>query len=404
MHTETLISEGVFYIGASDRRISLFENAFPLENGMSYNSYLFLDEKTAVLDTVDESCSRLYFANIEHLLNGRPLDYLIVNHMEPDHAACIGALLLRHPEVTIVLNAMAKKFLLNYFPSLGNAKFLLVKEGDHLSIGTHNFRFVMAPMVHWPEVMFTFEATEGILFSADAFGTFGALAGNVFATDRDFDAAHLSEMRRYYANIVGKFGEQVNAVMKKVVALDLKMIAPLHGPIYRSHFDKLISAYKTWASYEPEEAEAVMIAYASVYGNTADAATYLATKLAEKGVDNIAMYDVSKTDCSYLIAESFRVKTIVLAAPTYNGGVFVKMEDFLHDFVNHKIRNRNIAFIENGSWASTAKASMLKILEGSNLTYLEPSLSFASTVKEQQLAKLDEIADAVVNSQKPVQE
>lgn len=398
MHTETQIAENLYYIGASDRRISLFENAHPLNNGISYNSYLFLDEKTAVLDTVDEACANLYFANLDFLLKDRPLDYLIVTHMEPDHAALIGNLLLRHPETTIVVNAMSKRFLLNYFPNLASANLLLVKEGSTLSIGKHCFQFIMAPMVHWPEVMFAYESTKKILFSADAFGTFGALSGNVFADERSLDAAHLPELRRYYANIVGKFGDQVNAVLKKVAPLELKMIAPLHGPIYTKDLAKVIDVYKTWASYEPEEKDGVMIAYSSCYGNTAEASACLATKLAQKGVSNLAMYDVSNTDPSYLIAESFRVKTIVLATTTYNAGVFVKMEDFLHDFANHKIRNRNLVLIENGSWAPAAKAGMKKILEGLDLNYLDESLTITSTLKEEQIAKVEEIADIVVAS------
>ena len=401
MHTETKISESLYYIGGSDRRLALFENVYPLENGASYNSYLYLDEKTLVLDTVDESVSKVYFENIEFLLNGRKLDYLVVNHMEPDHASNIGELLLRYPDVTIVISAMAKKFLLNYFPKLESAKFLIVKEGDKLSIGNHEFTFVMAPMVHWPEVMFTYELTEKVLFSADAFGTFGALAGNIFADLKDYDAAHMAEMRRYYTNIVGKYGDQVTAVLKKAETIDIHMICPLHGPLHRGNLNLILDPYKLWATYTPEDKDGVMIAYSSVYGNTANTATYLATKLAEKGVKNLVMYDVSKTDSSYLIAESFRVNTIVLAATTYNAGVFVKMEDFLHDFANHKIRNRTIAFIENGSWAPAAKANMKKILEGLDLTYIEKSLTIASSLKENQLPQLDEIAEAVAASVRP---
>ena len=397
MHTETKLSENFYYIGGSDRRLALFENVYPLENGASYNSYLYLDEKTLVLDTVDESVRGVYFENIDHLLAGRPLDYLIVNHMEPDHAANIGELLLRHPEVTIVIGSMAQKFLLNYFPHLSNAKFLIVKEGDKLSIGKHEFTFVMAPMVHWPEVMFTYEITEKVLFSADAFGTFGALAGNVFASPKDYDAAHMAEARRYYTNIVGKYGEQVVAVLKKAETLEINMICPLHGPIHTGNLDFIINPYKLWATYTPEDKDGVMIAYSSVYGDTANAATYLATKLAEKGVKNLVMYDVSKTHASYLIAEAFRVGTIVLAATTYNAGVFVKMEDFLHDFANHKIRNRNIAFIENGSWAPAAKANMQKILEGLDLNYLEKSLTIASAMKESQIPSMDAIAEEVAS-------
>lgn len=399
MHNETKISEGFYYIGASDRRIHLFENVYPLTNGVSYNSYIYLDEKTCVLDTVDRSVSDVFYENIDHLLNGRPLDYLIVNHMEPDHAANIGELVRRHPEVTVVVNAMSKKFLLNFFPGIDEGKLLIVKEGDKLSIGAHTFTFVMAPMVHWPEVMMTYELSEKVLFSADAFGTFGALSGNIFADASNFDRLYLDEARRYYTNIVGKYGDQVIAVLKKAANIEIKTICPLHGPVYRGNLNYIINPYLAWASYTPENQDGVMIAYSSVYGGTANCADVLASKLAGKGVKNLVMYDVSKTDASYLIAESFRVKTIVLAATTYNAGVFVKMEDFLHDLANHKIRNRTFTFIENGSWAPMAKSGMRKILEGlEGCTFLDASLTLASTLKENQLAQLDAIAEAVVSS------
>lgn len=401
MHTETKISENFYYIGGSDRRLALFENVYPVSNGASYNSYMYLDEKTLVLDTVDESVRGVFFENIAHLLNGRKLDYLVVNHMEPDHAANIGELLLRYPDTTIVVNPMSKKFLLNFFPDLEDKRFLVVQEGDKLSIGKHEFTFVMAPMVHWPEVMFTYEITEKVLFSADAFGTFGALSGNIFATPRDYDAAHMAEARRYYTNIVGKYGEQVVAVLKKAETIAIDMICPLHGPIHRGNLNFILDPYKLWATYTPEDKDGVMIAYSSVYGDTANAATYLATKLAEKGVKNLVMYDVSKTDSSVLVAEAFRVSTIVLAATTYNAGVFIKMEDFLHDLANHKIRNRNIALIENGSWAPAAKSNMLKILEGLELNYIEKSLTIASSLKKDQLPQLEEIAEAVAASVRP---
>lgn len=401
MHNEIQISDGFYYIGGSDRRIHLFENVYPLTNGVSYNSYIYLDEKTCVLDTVDHSVSDVFYENIEHLLNGRPLDYLIVNHMEPDHAANIGELCRRYPEAKVVVNALSRKFLLNFFPNFKN-EIVIVKEGDKLSIGKHTFTFVMAPMVHWPEVMMTYEVSEKVLFSADAFGTFGALSGNIFADAMNFDRLYLDEARRYYTNIVGKYGDQVLAVLKKAAGIEIKTICPLHGPIYRGNLNYIINPYLSWASYTPEDKDGVMIVYSSVYGGTANCCDVLASKLAAKGVKNLVMYDVSKTDSSYLIAESFRVKTIVLAATTYNAGVFVKMEDFLHDLANHKIRNRTFAIIENGSWAPNAKASMKSIignLEGA--TFLEPSLTINSTLKDSQLANLEAIAEAVVASIRP---
>lgn len=403
MHNEIKIGEGFYYIGASDRRIALFENVYPLENGVSYNSYIYLDEKTLVLDTVDESVSRVYFENIQFLLKGRPLDYLIVNHMEPDHAANIQELLLRHPETTIVVNAMSKNFLLNFFPKI-KANFLVVKEGDTLSIGKHTFTFVMAPMVHWPEVMMTYEVTEKVLFSADAFGTFGAVSGKIFAEPQDYDRKFIDEARRYYTNIVGKYGDQVVNVLKKALDIEIKMIAPLHGPLHKGNLNYMLNPYMLWATYTQEE-DAVMIAYSSVYGDTANAAEILAAKLHERGVKNIVVYDVSNTDSSYLVSEAFRVKTIVLAATTYNAGVFIKMEDFLHDLANHKIKNRNIAFIENGSWAPAARNNMKAILgDLQNINYLEESLTIASTLKDNQLEQLEKIADEVAKATVKVEE
>lgn len=398
MHNERKISEGFYYIGGSDRRLALFENVYPIPNGVSYNSYLYLDEKTLVLDTVDRSVSDVFYENLAYLLKGRPLDYLVVNHMEPDHAANIGELLLRHPETTIVITEMAKQFLLNFFPKI-EAKFLIVDEGDQLSIGKHKFTFVKAPMVHWPEVMFTYEITEKVLFSADAFGTFGALSGNIFVDYSTFDFA---EARRYYTNIVGKYGTQVVDVLKKAADIDIRMICPLHGPIHVGNLGRIIEPYQNWATYTPDDKDGIMIAYSSVYGDTANAAEIMASMIVEKGVKNVAVYDVSKTDSSYLISEVFRVHTIVLMATTYNAGVFVKMEDFLHDYANHKIKNRTIAFVENGSWAPAAKANMKRILgDVENTTFIEKSLTIASSLKEEQLSDLEEIATAVVASVRP---
>ncbi len=395
MHNEIKIKEGLYYVGGSDRRIALFENIYPVPKGVSYNSYLFLDEKTLLLDTVDHAISDVYFENIDFLLGERKLDYLLITHMEPDHASRIGELVLRHPEVTVIVNAMSKKFLQNYFPKL-QANLLVVKEGDELSIGKHVFAFLMAPMVHWPEVMFAYEKSEKILFSADAFGTFGALSGDIYASSYNFD---WEEARRYYSNIVGKYGDQVCNVLKKASAFVIEMICPLHGPTHQEDIPSLLEAYKKWATYEAEDQDGVMIAYSSVYGDTANAVEILAKQIVEKGIRNIVVYDVSKTDPSYLIGEAFRVKTIVLAATTYNAGVFAKMEDFLHDLAHHKIRNRTIAFIENGSWAPAAKANMKKILEElTGIQYLEETLTIASSLKEEQLPELEKIADAVASS------
>lgn len=401
MHNEIKIEEGLYYVGGSDRRLHLFENTYPLVNGASFNSYLYLDEKTLLLDTVEGPLDKEFFENIDFLLNGRKLDYLIVNHMEPDHAANIGDLLLRHPETTIVLSSMAKRFLLNYFPSI-KAEIITVKEGDTLSIGEHEFTFVMAPMVHWPEVMFTYEKSRKVLFSADAFGTFGALSGDIFASSFNFD---INEARRYYTNIVGKYGDQVLSVLRKAVGLEINMICPLHGPIHKGNLAPLMNKYILWASYTPEDKDGVLIVYNSVYGNTANMAMKLGSLLSERGIKNLVMHDASKTHVSYLIAESFRVGTIVLAGTTYNAGVFIEMENYLHDLANHGIRNRNIAILENGSWAPAAKRSMKEILKDlSNITYFEKEITIASTMKENQLPELVELADEIVSKVSPKKE
>ena len=397
MHCETKILDDLYYVGSSDRRLALFENVYPIPNGVSYNSYLYLDEKTALLDTVDSSVFETFIENVEFLLNGRKLDYLIVEHMEPDHAASIEELSLHHKDMVIVTNAMGKKFLLNYFPNIKN-EILLVKEGDKLNIGKHTFNFVMAPMVHWPEVMFTFESNDGVLFSADAFGTFGAIDGNLFIDSNELSNSYISEARRYYANIVGKYGDQVMNVLKKASSLPINMICPLHGPIHRKDLTRVLDLYKKWASYEAEDNDGVMLCYASIYGNTKNVVDVLTNMLANKGVKNVVTYDVSKTDQSYLIAESFRVKTIVLASVTYNAGAFVKMEDFLHDLFAHKVRNKTFGFIENGSWAPMAKNAMksiLKDLEGAS--FLENSLTVISKLKDSQLVELEKMADEIAS-------
>lgn len=394
MHNEIRLGDGFYYVGNSSRRLNLFENYYPIPNGASFNSYLFLDEKTILLDTVDSSVEDVFFETVDHLLNGRPLDYVVINHMEPDHASSLGELLFRHPETTVVLNAISLRFFKNYYPKV-NPKTLIVKEGDTLSTGKHTFSFLMAQMVHWPEVMFTFETTEKILFTADAFGTFGALSGDVYASSLNFD---LSEARRYYANIVGKYGVQVLNVLKKIANLGVRMICPLHGPIHKDNLKPYLAAYGKWASYTPEDKDGVMIAYNSVYGGTENVAMVIANKLAAKGVRNIVVYDTSKTHPSYLVAEAWRVGTIVLCGTTYNAGVFVTMEQFLTDLAHHQIRNRNIAFVENGSWAPAAKSNMKKILEKlEGINYIEKEITIASRIKDGQEADLDVLVDQLVD-------
>ena len=393
MHSTRKVTDDLIYVGGSDRRLSRFENLFPIPKGVSYNSYVLLDEKTVLFDTADESISRQYIENVVHALNGRPLDYMVVQHMEPDHCAMIDDMLRRYPEAKMVCSAKAVGMFAQFYGTDVAARALVVKEGDKLSTGEHTLHFVMAPMVHWPEVMVTYDEKDKILFSADAFGTFGALAGNIFNDEITFDTTWMNDARRYYTNIVGKYGVQVQALLKKAASLDIEMICPLHGPIWRKDLGLLLEKYQKWSTYEPED-KAVMIAYATMYGNTENAANVLAGMLADKGVKNIAMYDVSETDVSELVAESFRCSHLVLAAPTYNSGIQPKMEAYLSDIKALNLQNRTVAVIDNGTWAATAGKQMIGTLEGmKNMTILENTISIKSALAENQLGALEALAD-----------
>ena len=393
MHSTRKVKDDLIYVGGSDRRLSRFENLFPIPKGVSYNSYVLLDEKTVLFDTADESISRQYIENVVHALNGRPLDYMVVQHMEPDHCAMIDDMLRRYPEAKMVCSAKAVGMFAQFYGTDVAARALVVKEGDKLSTGEHTLHFVMAPMVHWPEVMVTYDEKDKILFSADAFGTFGALAGNIFDDEITFDTTWMNDARRYYTNIVGKYGVQVQALLKKAASLDIEMICPLHGPIWRKDLGLLLEKYQKWSTYEPED-KTVMIAYATMYGNTENAATVLAGMLADKGVKNIAMYDVSETDVSELVAESFRCSHLVLAAPTYNSGIQPKMAAYLSDIKALNLQNRTVAVIDNGTWAATAGKQMIGMLEGmKNMTILENTISIKSALAENQLGALEALAD-----------
>ena len=393
MHSTRKVTDDLIYVGGSDRRLSRFENLFPIPKGVSYNSYVLLDEKTVLFDTADESISRQYIENVVHALNGRPLDYMVVQHMEPDHCAMIDDMLRRYPEAKMVCSAKAVGMYAQFYGTDVAARALVVKEGDKLSTGEHTLHFVMAPMVHWPEVMVTYDEKDKILFSADAFGTFGALAGNIFNDEITFDTTWMNDARRYYTNIVGKYGVQVQALLKKAASLDIEMICPLHGPIWRKDLGLLLEKYQKWSTYEPED-KTVMIAYATMYGNTENAANVLAGMLADKGVKNIAMYDVSETDVSELVAESFRCSHLVLAAPTYNSGIQPKMEAYLSDIKALNLQNRTVAVIDNGTWAATAGKQMIGTLEGmKNMTILENTISIKSALAENQLGALEALAD-----------
>ena len=398
MYCVKKMTEDLYWVGGNDRRLALFENVYPIPRGVSYNAYVVLDEKTVLLDTVDNSVSPIFFENLAHVLNGRKLDYLIVNHMEPDHAATIEAVVLRYPEVTLVCNKKTAQMMKNFFSFDVDSRVHLVAEMDTLCTGKHTFAFVMAPMVHWPEVMVTYDATTKTLFAADAFGTFGALGGNLYADEVNFQTGWLDDARRYYTNIVGKYGTQVQALLKKAATIEIETICPLHGPVWRKDIGWFIDKYVHWATYTPEE-DAVVIAYASVYGNTETAANILAGKLADLGVRNVKVYDVSATHASEIVSECFRASHLVFLSTTYNAGMFVNMENLVHDIVNHNLQNRTIALVENGSWAPTAGGLMrAEFSKLKNCTILDETVTIKSSLKETQLESMDALAEAIVDS------
>ena len=392
------IKDDLFWVGGTDRRLTLFENAFPIPRGVSYNAYVLKDEKTVLFDTVDNAIGDQLFENLEAVLEGRTLDYVIVNHMEPDHASTLSEVVRRYPEVKIVCNAKTVAIIKQFFDFDIDSRAVIVKENDTFCTGKHTYTFVMAPMVHWPEVMVTYDMTDKILFSADAFGTFGAMNGNIFADEVNFERDWLDDARRYYTNIVGKIGTSVQTLLKKAAGLDIQMICPLHGPVWRENISWYVDKYLTWSSYAPEE-RAVMIAYGSIYGNTENAANILACRLADRGVRNIAVYDVSSTHPSVLVSEAFRCSHLVFASVTYNGGIFTNMERVLGDLKAHALQNRTVALMENGSWGLIAAKQMKEIISTmKNMEILEPSLSIKSSLKKGQEAEIDAIADAIAAS------
>lgn len=395
MNYSRFITDDTYYVGASDRRLSLFENVFPIPKGVSYNSYVITDEKTALLDLMDESVSKQGFENIAGVLNGRPLDYVIINHMEPDHCSKLDELILRYPQVKVVGNAKTLKMINQFYDLDMQDRFVSVNEGDTLELGRHTLTFVNAPMVHWPEVMVTYDTLTKALFSADAFGTFGALGGNIFNDEYDFEYEFLEEARRYYTNIVGKYGVQVQAVLKKASALDIKYICPLHGPVWRSNLDYIIGKYDVWSRYEAES-QSVMIAYASMYGNTESTVNVLANVLAEKGVKDIRIYDVSKTDVSYVLSDAFKYKRLVFASPSYNGGLYPKMENLLLDLKAHSLKDRKVVVIENGTWAPSAKKTILSILETMKVDIVNADLTVKSSLKDSDMECIEKIAEDIL--------
>ena len=397
MYCVRKVTEDLYWVGGNDRRLTLFENIHPIPRGVSYNSYLLLDEKTVLFDTVDWSAGRQFLENIEYVLDGRQLDYLVINHMEPDHGASIEEVLIRYPDVKIISTEKAF-MMMHQFNFDVDGHMEEVQEGDTRSFGKHEVTFVAAPMVHWPEAMVTFDLTNGVLFAADAFGSFGSLDGKLFNDEVNFDRDWIDDARRYYTNIVGKYGPHVQALLKKAATIDIKMICPLHGPVWRSDLGYFLDKYDKWSSYEPEE-KAVMIAYGSIYGNTENAANILACRLADRGVKNIVMYDVSSTHPSVIISEAFRCSHLIFASATYNGGIFSCMEHLLLDLKAHNLQNRTVALLENGSWGVTAGRKMGEIIsEMKNMTILDETITIKSSLKEDQMAELGTLANIIVDS------
>ena len=399
MYCVRKVNDDYTWVGADGRRLAMFEGVYDVPAGISFNSYLLRDEKTVLFDTADSAVSHLFLENVQHVLDGRGLDYVVVHHMEPDHSAELGNLLLRFPEAKILCSAMAKTMIGQFFGPELSDRITVVKEGDTLTTGRHTLQFVAAPMVHWPEVLMTYDQTDKLLLTADAFGCFGALNGRLFADEVDFDREYLAEARRYYTNIVGKYGTQVQAVLKKAGGLEIQMLLPLHGFVWRENLGYILGKYDLWSRYEPEE-RGVLIAYASVYGNTENAANVLACRLAEQGV-KVEMFDTSVTPSSYILAQAFRLSHVVFAAPTYNGGVFITMEELLHDIAAHGLANRRYLLMENGSWAPAAGRFMAKILEPlKGWTEMDGTVSMRSALTEGQADTLAALAGAIAQDVK----
>ena len=398
MYNVRKVTDDLYWVGANDHRLSLFENIHPLYHGVSYNSYLLLDEKTVLFDTADWAVGRQFIENVKAVLDGRPLDYLVINHVEPDHASSIEEILLRWPQVKIITTPKAVILLRQFGYPLEADQVEEVREGDSRCFGKHTIVFAMAPMVHWPEAMVSFDTTNGVLFSADAFGSFRALDGKLFADEFDFDREWIDDARRYYTNIVGKYGPQVQALLKKASKLDIRYLCPLHGPVWRKDLGYIIDKYVHWSTYEPEE-KGVMIVYASMYGNTEQTAEILTSKLADRGVTNTRLYDVSSTHVSYLISDLFKYSHLVLASVTYNLGIFPPMHNFLADMKALNLQKRTCALVENGSWAPRSGGLMRECLEGmKNMTILDEGLPLSSSLHSQNASDLDAMADAVAAS------
>lgn len=398
MHCTKKIAEDISWVGCNDRRLALFENVYPVERGTSYNSYLIKDTKNILIDTVDKNVSVQFFENLEYSLGGNKLDYVIVNHMEPDHSATLQELILRYPEVTVVCNKKTVVMIKQFFDFDIDSRVQLVAEGDTLKTGKHEFTFFFAPMVHWPEVMVTYDTTDKILFSADAFGTFGALNGNIFADEVDFERDWLDEARRYYTNIVGKYGLQVQNLLKKAENTEIKMICPLHGPVLRKNINLFINKYQKWSTYTPE-INSVLILSGSIYGHTENAAEILAARLCDLGIRDVKIYDVSKTHPSYIVADAFKYSHIIIASSTYNGSIFTPMETVLLELKAKNLKNRTIGLMYNGSWVPVTEKVFTNIFETmSGITMLEHSVKIMSSLKAHQYDEIEAMAQEIRKS------
>ena len=394
MYCTRKINDDYTWVGADCRRLALFEGVFGVPDGISFNSYLLTDEKTVLFDTADSAVRRTFRENLTHALAGRELDYIVVHHMEPDHAAELAELAGDYPEAQLLCSGMAKTMVGQFFGPELAGRITVIKEGETLCTGRHTLRFVAAPMVHWPEVMMTYDETDRLLLTADAFGCFGALNGALFADEVDFDRDYLDEARRYYTNIVGKYGPQVQAVLKKAAALDIEMLLPLHGFVWRENLGYFLGKYDLWSRYEPE-VRGVMIAYASVYGGTENAANVLACRLAEKGI-KVKMFDASVTPASYIVSAAFQYSHLVFASTTYNMGIFVTMEQLLHDIAAHALADRRYALIENGSWSPVSGKKMQALLSPlQGWSEVEPVLTVKSALRPDQEAQMERLADAI---------
>ncbi len=397
MHVTREIARGIHWVGSSDRRLERFENMFPLPNGVAYNAWVILDEKTAVVDTVDASIGQQFMENITHVLNGRPLDYLIINHMEPDHCANIDEILRRWPDVQLVGNPKTHVFFKQFYPTPPAYNALEIKEGDTLPLGTHTLRFVMAPMVHWPEVMMTYEESERVLFAADAFGTFGALPGNCSRT-RWISRICSSMTRAATMQHCGPVWRPGAGALKKLAGTDIRMICPLHGPMWRKNLSYLLDLYDKWSRYEPEK-KGVVLAYGSMYGNTENAVNALAFRLGERGVTDMRMHDVSKSHPSYVISDFWKYSHLVLAAPTYNMGLYLPMHALLHEAACLGLKNRHVTLIGNHTWSSAGLKGLQEYVTGmKDMTVLGEPMDLRSALRPDSGAALDALADAIAAS------